>query len=621
LPSSINVMRTIGILLSAVALHCLGSTEAAAQLRGVGVPSVGGAVGGIGSGLGGASAGLGGSGPGGAGVGGSGLGGSGLGGAGLGGAGLGGTGLGGTGLGGVDLGGVGLGGVGLGVTDLGGPGGLPTPTLTIPFPGPSTPGDAVSTVKGAQGAVSSTLARPTPLNSVTNSLAGSVTGAASGVTNTLLGPNGSPISQLGAVSRQVQNTDPRNRGGVPPAGERRYVPREVVIGFASDISPRALDDLARRHRLTPVETQQIALIGTTYHRWRIGDGRSVPEVIRALEADGAVRTAQPNYRFTLAQSLPAAGRGQTDPSLSYASGKLHLAEAHRLATGNKVLVAVIDSGIDTAHPELADAVAASYDAVAPAGPPNLHGTGMAGAIVARSQMTGSAPGARLLAIRAFSGDEEKSEATTVSLLKSIDWAVAHGARVINMSFAGPYDPDISRGIAAARQKGVVLVAAAGNAGPKSPPLYPAADKNVIAVTATNSKDQLLPQANRGRHIAVAAPGVDVIVPAPGQGYQLSTGTSVAAAEVSGIVALLIELQPGLTPDEIRKILQSTALDLGPKGTDEQFGAGLADARRAVLSLGVGEARAATVNEARATPVSLFAERWPEIPLLPFPTRR
>ena len=85
----------------------------------------------------------------------------------------------------------------------------------------------------------------------------------------------------------------------------------------------------------------------------------------------------------------------------------------------------------------------------------------------------------------------------MSILKGIDWAVAHGARVINMSFAGPYDPDIARGLAAARQKGVVLVAAAGNAGPKSPPLYPAADKNVIAVTATDSENQLLPQANRG----------------------------------------------------------------------------------------------------------------------------
>jgi subtilisin family serine protease len=493
---------------------------------------------------------------------------------------------------------------------------MPAPTLSIPLPGPAVPSEATRTVKGAQ-ATASSAARSTPVNSVTNSLAGSVTGTASRTTNTLLGPTGSPIPQLGAVPRQVQNTDPRNRtSGVPPAGERRYVAREVAVGLASDFPASALDDLARRHGLTHLEAQPIGLVGTTYHRWRIGDGRSVSDVIRALEADGVVRTAQPNYRYRLAQSPPVAAR--PDAAVPYAPEKLHLAEAHRLATGEKVLVAVIDSGIDTSHPEIANAVADRYDAV-PAGAPHIHGTGMAGAIVARSRMTGSAPGARLLAIRAFSGNDETSEATTVSILKSIDWAVSRGARVINMSFAGPYDPDISRGLAAARQKGAVLVAAAGNAGPKSPPLYPAADKNVIAVTATNAENQLLPQANRGRHIAVAAPGVDILVPSPGRGYTMSTGTSVAAAEVSGIAALLIQLQPGLTPDDIRKTLQSTALDLGPKGIDNQFGAGLADARRAVLSLGAAEARAAP--EARVVPATLFAERWPEIPLVPFPWRQ
>jgi Subtilase family len=559
LPSSINVTRLIGILLSAVALHCLGSTQAGAQLRGGGLPSIGGLTGGIGS----SASGLGGAVPG----------------------------LGGSVLGGSD-----------------------SPGLTIPFP------DQSGGVIGSATAVPSDLSRLPPLNTVTNSLAGPVTGAASRTTNRLLGPTGAPIGQLGTVSRQAQNAGTRNGSGVPPVGERRYVAREVVIGLASDISPRALADLAGRHRLTPVESQQIGLIGTTYHRWRIADGRSVSDVIRALEADGVVRTAQPNYRFTLAQSPQAVGRGWEEPkdaNLQYAPSKLHLAEAHRIATGAKVLVAVIDSGIDTSHPEIADAVADTYDAIAPAGPPHFHGTGMAGAIVARSRMMGSAPGARLLAIRAFSGDGETSEATTVSILRGLDWAMAHGARVINMSFAGPYDPDISRGLAAARQKGAVLVAAAGNAGPKSPPLYPGADKNVIAVTATNSENQLLPQANRGSYIAVAAPGVDVLVPSPGQGYRTSTGTSVAAAEVSGIAALLIELRPGLTPDEVRKILQSTALDLGPKGIDEQFGAGLADAQRAVLSLRAGEIGA---GEARAAPANLFAERWPEIPLTPFPSR-
>jgi subtilisin family serine protease len=183
----------------------------------------------------------------------------------------------------------------------------------------------------------------------------------------------------------------------------------------------------------------------------------------------------------------------------------------------------------------------------------------------------------------------------------MDWAVRKGARVINMSFAGPDDPEIARAVAAARQKGVVLVAAAGNAGPKSAPLYPAANPNVIAVTATDAQDALLKVAVRGRHIAVAAPGVDVVAPAPGGLYQFSTGTSIAAAHISGIAALLLERRRDLSPDAIRKALVATTTDLGPKGRDDQFGAGLADASRAVEFVTAEAARTprpATASAAR-----------------------
>jgi subtilisin family serine protease len=148
---------------------------------------------------------------------------------------------------------------------------------------------------------------------------------------------------------------------------------------------------------------------------------------------------------------------------------------------------------------------------------------------------------------------------------------------------------------------VILVAAAGNAGAKSAPLYPAADSNVIAVTATDAHDNLFTSANRGRHIAVAAPGVDILGPAPGGGYQMLTGTSVAAAHVSGVAALLLALNPALTPDAVRKLLLSTATDLGPKGRDDQFGAGLADAYGAILSLNaanIGRVKPADVSAAR-----------------------
>ena len=187
--------------------------------------------------------------------------------------------------------------------------------------------------------------------------------------------------------------------------------------------------------------------------------------------------------------------------MQYALAKLRLAQAHQFSTGDNVLVALIDSAVDASHPEIAGMVAASFDAIGSQEGAHNHGTAMAGAIVAHARLKGVAPSARILAVRAFDGSGAGPEGTTITLLRSIDWAVARGARVLNMSFAGPNDPQIARALAAARQKGVVLVAAAGNGGPKSQPLYPAADPNVIAVTATDAQDQLLRIANRGRHIA------------------------------------------------------------------------------------------------------------------------
>src|SRR6202011_4602998 len=149
--------------------------------------------------------------------------------------------------------------------------------------------------------------------------------------------------------------------------------------------------------------------------------------------------------------------------------------------------------------------------------------------------------------------------------KGLDYAAAHGAQVVNMSFAGPKDALIERGIAATAAKGIVMVAASGNAGPKSPPLYPAANANVIAVSATDAQDRLFAASNRGSHIAVAAPGVDIFLPAPDEKYQMISGTSFSAAYVSGLAALMLERHPALKPDEVRVMLMRTARDLGSPG--------------------------------------------------------
>ena len=109
---------------------------------------------------------------------------------------------------------------------------------------------------------------------------------------------------------------------------------------------------------------------------------------------------------------------------------------------------------------------------------------MAGAIVAQSRLMGVAPGARTLAVHAFSTSTQQSpQATTQAIIAGLEWALNKGARVINMSFAGPYDPMLALAMKRASEKGAVLIAAVGNAGPKSPPLYPAADPRVIGVTA------------------------------------------------------------------------------------------------------------------------------------------
>jgi len=130
-------------------------------------------------------------------------------------------------------------------------------------------------------------------------------------------------------------------------------------------------------------------------------------------------------------------------------------------------------------------------------------------------------------------------------------------------------------------KGVILVAAAGNMGPDSPPQYPAADENVIAVTAVDKNDRLLPRANQGPHIALVAPGVDVFEAIPNASYDFTTGTSVAAAHVSGVAALIIEHAPEIDNATLENVLFSTAKRLGRPGRDSQFGFGLVDPYRAL----------------------------------------
>ncbi len=401
-------------------------------------------------------------------------------------------------------------------------------------------------------------------------------GASTGNTSNNAGTSSAGSStngNSGGGKNKPQTTPRRAVSGLPPANERRYIPDHVVFEFSGN----GLTGFLNRNRLALLSTLRLPLLNTTIYNARILDGSSVPTKLRAIAADGA-RNVQPEYLFvTVADGAPAPEA--PDPT-QYAVAKLHLDEAHTLARGDNVLVAVVDSGIDVDHPALAGVIEKTFDALNSSEGPHAHGTALAGIIAGQNRLSGAAPKVHILGARAFG----TTQGSTISIIASLDWAVAQGARVINMSFAGPQDPALGRALAAAHLKNVVLVAASGNAGPKSPPLWPAADPHVIAVTATDYDDRLFPMANRGSHVAIAAPGVDILVASPGGAYKMETGTSFSAGFVSGVAALILQRKPQLTPDAVKKVLLSTAHDLGPKGRDDQFGAGLMDAFQAVTAV-------------------------------------
>jgi filamentous hemagglutinin family protein len=406
--------------------------------------------------------------------------------------------------------------------------------------------------------------------------------AGSSLSGTVSYPNATP-GKPGFIPpplprRAVPGPNGETRSSVPPPGENRFFKNQVLLQLDLNIPDAELTRIAQQLGLRIITSDTMTTLGRKVIRFELPPGLSVRDAILRLESNRLVSVAAPIYQFLLVQAAAAISKGD---SAQYMLGKLHLDKAQVIATGKGVTIALIDSEIDQRHTELQGAISEELDTLDVKEPPDSHGTAMAGAIVSHDRLLGVAPGATILAVRAFGKSNNTAEGTTLSILKGIDWAVSQGARVINMSFAGPRDPSLERALKAAHEKGVVLIAAAGNAGPKSPPLYPGADPNVIAVTATDVRDQVFRGANQGPQLSVAAPGVEILAAAPEETYQMSTGTSIATAHVSGVVALMLERDPTLKPDDVRKILESTTTDLGPKGKNSQFGWGLVNPEKAL----------------------------------------
>ena len=367
------------------------------------------------------------------------------------------------------------------------------------------------------------------------------------------------------------------------------VTAEIVATLRAATPQAVEDDIARDFNLVLLERLEVILTEERLVRFRIPDARTVDAVVAALGGDARLAGPQPNFVYR-----NQGGGSATPVDLQYAARILELPAAHLIANGNGVLVAVIDSGVDHRHPDLAGAVGEEIDVTGAVTGTNAgavqvtdpHGTAIAGIIAARGLVRGVAPLARVLSVKAFrpTASGMASVSTTAMLVAGIDKAVGKGALVLNMSFAGAEDRIVHRLIKAAAARGVHIVAAAGNKGPGAPPAFPAAYAEVMAVTATDASDRLYEKANRGGYVVVAAPGVDVLAPGAARSHQLQSGTSFAAAHVSGALALLIELVPGISPTAAREALVSGAVDLGQPGPDDEFGAGRISAAAALRQI-------------------------------------
>ena len=383
--------------------------------------------------------------------------------------------------------------------------------------------------------------------------------------------------------------------GLPPRGETRFAKDEVLVETKLGISNADLLSIGTRYRLRLVESQDLTLLPSSVHLYIILDGRTVRAVITALAADRRVRSAQPNYDYQLLQQTADAAQLP-----QYAIELLHLTDVHQQTTGAAVRVGVLDTGLPLSSGELGSTIVARFDPIGPIDHDDIsHGTAIAGIIAARGKLVGVAPGAEIVSARAFTTDTEGTPPASTSyvLLQGLDWLANQQTRIVNMSFAGPKDPLFLRELDKAHDQGIIVIAAAGNDGPKAGPDYPAAEPDTIAVTAIDDREKLFSAANQGTYVAVAAPGVDILVAAPDDSVATMSGTSMAAAHLSGIAALLLQQNPALTVDDFRHLIMTTADDLGPKGVDPQFGAGLANPEEALTQLGAGAAATLTKSPA------------------------
>ncbi len=319
------------------------------------------------------------------------------------------------------------------------------------------------------------------------------------------------------------------------------------------------------------------------------DVRIMQVPARALEAVLAALARNPKIEFAEPDFIAQANATANDP---YYGNQWHLAKiqapsAWDVTTGTaSTVIAVIDTGANYSHPDLQGKLLAGYDFVNSDSDPsddNGHGTGVAGAAAAASNnSTGVASVAWACPVMPLKALDASGSGSYSNIAKAINYAADNGARVINMSLGATSSSlTLQNAVDYAWSKGVVLVAAAGNNG-NNTPVYPAACKNVVAVSATNSNDTITSWSSYGSYVDVSAPGENIFTTWGGD-YAYVSGTSFSSPVTAATTALMISIQPKLTNLQTVDLLQKNADDRGALGYDVYYGYGRVNASRAVYA--------------------------------------
>jgi len=374
------------------------------------------------------------------------------------------------------------------------------------------------------------------------------------------------IRDLSRQHRQVLELD--------PAGEL-IVRNEVIV-----LSPSAVAlEAARAAGFTVASERALGGLDERIAVLRAPRGLGTAEALQRLRSLDTRGQYDFNHVYLPAGAVGADSGGAEHPIVA-------MAQAH--AQDARPRVGLIDGGLDLRHPALrAVDIRTSGCAAGPVS--SVHGTAVASLLVGRARgFGGAAQGATLYAADVYCNLPTGGAAAL--LAEALAWMAREQVPVINISLVGPANQTLERVLRALISRGHVIVAAVGNDGPASPPLYPAAYPDMIGVTAVDVRKRVLPEAVRGPQVVFAAPGAEMAVAASGDsGFSRARGTSFAAPLVAGMLAVAYDSASGIQASASRRAIDGLiqdAVDLPPPGRDLTFGYGLVGERLRVDPLGL-----------------------------------